>query len=135
MNLPYSFEPLFDLLEKLDLTPDDLVTRKTVSQNTIEKIINGQQVMLTTAAKICISLGCDLADIVELNYDYDPSESLDDGTQNYKPWSSEEEEKLIDEYQNDFPVDVIARNLRRSIGAVQSRISRLVYVGKLNRRK
>ena len=135
MNLPYSFDPLFDLLEKLEMIPDDLVTRKTVSKITMEKIISGQQVMLATAAKICISLGCDFSDVVELNYDYDPTEVIDDGTQNYKPWSSNEEEKLIDEYRDGFPIDDIAKNLKRSVGAVHSRINRLVYIGKLNRRK
>jgi DNA-binding Xre family transcriptional regulator len=135
MNLPYSFNPLFSLLEDLDLTPDNLVTRKIISRQTLEKIINGQQVMLVTPAKICISLGCELTDIIELNYDFNPAEEVDDGTQNYKPWSLEEENKLIDEYQNGFPIEEIAKSLKRSPGAVSSRIGRLIYGRRLEKRQ
>lgn len=134
MNLPYSFAPLFNLLEKLNLSTDDLIKRKILSKNTVDKIVSGQQVMLATAAKICLGLGCDFSDVVELNFDYDPSETVDDGTQNYKPWTKEEEERLIDEYQNEFPIADIAKNLNRAPGAVSSRISRLVYSGKIERR-
>ncbi len=134
MNLPYSFSPLFSLLEKLDLSTDDLVKRKILSKNTVEKIESGQQVMLATVAKICLGLGCDFSDVIELNYDYDPSEAVDDGTQNYKPWTKEEEERLIDEYQSEFPIADIAKNLNRAPGAVSSRISRLVYSGKVEKR-
>ena len=134
MNLPYSFSPLFSLLEKLDLSTDDLIERKILSKNTVDKIVSGQQVMLATVAKICLGLGCDFSDVVELNYDYDPSATVDDGTQNYKPWTKEEEERLIDEYQNEFPIADIAKNLNRAPGAVSSRISRLVYSGKVEKR-
>lgn len=133
MNLPYSFSPLFSLLEKLDLSTDDLIERKILSKNTVDKIVSGQQVMLATVAKICLGLGCDFSDVVELNYDYDPSATVDDGTQNYKPWTKEEEERLIDEYQNEFPIADIAKNLNRAPGAVSSRISRLVYSGKVEK--
>ena len=134
MNLPYSLEPLFSMLEKLELTPDDLISRKVLSQGTVEKIMGGQQIMLATAAKICLALGCDLTDIVSLNYEYDPSEVVNDGTQNYKPWTLEQEKQLVDEYQNDYPIEEIARSLQRSRSAVSSRISRLIYVGRLEKR-
>ncbi len=134
MNLPYSFEPLFDLLEKLDMTPDDLVSKKILSRSTVEKILSGQQVMLATAAKICVSLGCDFDDIIELKYDYDPAETIDDGTQNYKPWSEEEERILIEEYQNMASLNEIAKKLNRSAGAIGSRIGRLVFAGKMTKR-
>lgn len=134
MNLPYSFAPLFGLLEKFDLSTDDLIKRKILSKRTVDKIESGQQVMLATVAKICLGLGCDFSDVVELNYDYDPTETFDDGTQNYKPWTKKEEERLIDEYQSDFAIADIAKNLNRAPGAVSSRISRLVYSGKVKKR-
>ena len=134
MNLPYSFTPLYNILEKLDLSTDDLIKRKILSKSTVDKIESGQQVMLATVAKICLGLGCAFSDVVELNYDYDPSNAVDDGTQNYKPWTKKEEERLIDEYQNDFAIADIAKNLNRAPGAVSSRISRLVYSGKVEKR-
>ena len=135
MNLPYTYEPLFQLLDKLDMTLDDLAEKKVLSAGTIEKIATGQQVMAASVAKICLELGCELNDVIALNYDYDPTEIVDDGTQNYKPWTKEDDERLIDEYQNDFPVSVIAHNLTRSPGAVSSRISKLVFSGKLEKRE
>ena len=53
MNLPYSFTPLYNILEKLDLSTDDLIKRKILSKSTVDKIESGQQVMLATVAKIC----------------------------------------------------------------------------------
>ena len=134
MNLPYSFTPLFSFLDSLDLTIDDLVKRGIISRGTAEKIMNGEQVMLATAAKICISIGCDLTDIVALNYSYDFSEAVDDGTQNYKLWTTDEEEQLIEEYEQGFPLSEIAKNLKRSPGAVSSRIKRMIDSKRLSRR-
>ncbi len=135
MNLPYSFSPLFVLLEKLNLSTDDLVTRKILSKSTVEKIETGQQVALASVAKLCLGLGCDFSDVVELNFAYDPSEPLDDGMQNYKPWTKEEEDRLIDEYQDEFPLADIARHLNRAPGAITSRINRLIYAGRIEKRE
>lgn len=134
MNLPYSFAPLFNLLEKLEMTPDDLVKRKILASNTVEKIKSGQQVMLVTASKLCLELGCDFSDILELNYDYDPSDVIDEGSQNYKPWTKEEEEQLIEEYQKGFNISEIAKNMKRAPGAISSRIRRLIFSGMLEQR-
>ena len=134
MNLPYSFAPLFNLLEKLEMTPDDLIKSKILSSSTVDKIVSEQQVMLATASKLCLALGCDFSDILELNYNYDPSDVIDDGSQNYKPWTKKEEAQLIDEYQNGFTIAEIAKNMQRTQGAISSRISRLIFSGKLEKR-
>lgn len=134
MNLPYSFDPLFCLLNKYDLSMEDLVIRNIISKGTAEKILNGNQVMLSTAAKICIGLGCELSDIVELNYAYNPTDVVDDDTQSYKQWTDEEEERLIDEYNNGFSIPEIARNLKRTPSAITSRIKKLISAKRLFKR-
>ena len=134
MNVPYSFAPLFTLLEEIDMTIEDLIARKIISKSTAGKIATGQQVMIGTVAKICLELGCDFSDVVELNYDFDPSESVDDGTQSYQRWTEEEDDRLVDEYQKGFPIAEIAKDLNREPGAISSRIKMMVYSGRVEKR-
>lgn len=132
MNLPYSFDPLLDLLEKLNMTPDDLVKGKHLSRSTVEKIINHQQVMLATVAKLCISLGCEFSDVVAINYAYDPTvKTTENAMRNYEAWTQEEEEYLVEAFFSGAELDSIAEKLKRSRGAIQSRINWLSLSGRL----
>lgn len=135
MNLPYTFEPLFDYLEKLDMTLDDLVIQKILSKSTVEKIANGQNVMTSTLAKLCIELGCEFPDVIAINYAYDPNEKQESDRQDYMPWSNEEEERLIDAYKEGVDMDTIVREFKRTRGAISSRLNRLEVAGRINRRK
>ena len=145
MSLPYTFEPLFDFLEQLDITLDDLVAQNMLLKQTADKIKNGQPVMLSTAAKLCISLGCDMSDIVALNYAYDPSEQ-DEALKNepvvnvsttknerigYNPWTEEEEERLIEEYYRGEKLTEIAKKHNRTRGGIVARINRLKESGRI----
>ena len=146
MNLPYTFEPLFDFLAQLDMTLDDLVSHNFLSQRALEKIKNGQPVSLATAAALCISLGCDITDIVALNYAYNPAELSDeiktvasagDTTPTkstrigYNPWTEEEEERLIEEYNRGEKLSAIAKKHNRTRGGIIARINRLKESGRI----
>ena len=152
MDLPYTFEPLFAFLEQLDMTPEDLVSQKILLESTLEKIVNGQPVTLSTVAKLCIYLGCDFSEIVSINYAYDSNEQIEQieptepvpatstiptitGRQGYNRWTKEEEDRLIEEYNRGENLVMIAKTHNRSHGAISTRINRLIEWGRLNSNK
>lgn len=135
MNMPFTYDPLFEILDECDMTLDDLYRNKIVSDKTVQMIGDGQQITLSSVAKICRYLGCEFNDVISLNCDYDPNMKMDDGTQNYKEWTPEETMQLIDEYINGFPINTIAKNMGRTSGAISSRISKLIFSGKVERRQ
>ena len=67
----FNYEPLYSLMNKLGISFEDLKKQAKMSQQTIDKIINGDRVMISVVAKICLVLGCDLPDVVGLNYEWD----------------------------------------------------------------
>ena len=147
MNLPYTFEPLFEYLEQLDMTPEDLVSQKFLSAETLKKIVNGEPVQLSTAAALCITLGCELPDIVALNFAYNPA-ALNAATEElkpvkpkapakkdrvgYHPWTKEEEAQLIAEFKSNEKLSEIAKKHNRTKGGIVTRINRLLADGEIN---
>ncbi len=128
------------------MTPDDLVSLQYLSEQTVKKILNGESVSLSTVATLCISLGCELTDIVALNYAYNPaemkeltksSESASDTSRTQKErvgyhlWTKEEEDQLIEEYTRGEALAEIAKKHRRTTGGIVARINRLIEAGRI----
>ena len=62
-----SYNKLWKLLIDKNITKTELKTLAGVSSNTIAKLGRGDSVTTDTLAKICVALGCDITDIMELN--------------------------------------------------------------------
>ena len=67
----YNYEPLYDTMHKLGIDFDDLKKSAKLGQKTVDKLIAGDRVMISVIAKICLVLGCELSDVVALNYEWD----------------------------------------------------------------
>jgi DNA-binding Xre family transcriptional regulator len=61
-----SYNKLFKLLIDKGITKTELRTLAGVSSNVIAKLGRGDSVTTDTLSKICLALGCDITDIMEL---------------------------------------------------------------------
>lgn len=67
----FNYDPLYDTMQKLGIDFDDLRKTAKLGQKTVDKLISGDRVMISVVAKICLLLGCELSDVVALNYEWD----------------------------------------------------------------
>ena len=58
-------------MKKLGISFDDLRKQAKLVPQTVDKLTNGDRVMISVIAKLCLVLGCDLSDVVGLNYEWD----------------------------------------------------------------
>jgi DNA-binding Xre family transcriptional regulator len=61
-----SYKKLWKVLIDKDLKKKDLVTLAGVSSYTVNKLTHGENVTTDVLQKICKSLECDIADIMEM---------------------------------------------------------------------
>lgn len=61
----FSYKNLFKKLIDLDMTNNELMEKANVSKSTFYKIKNGQNVTTDVLLRICITLDCDISEIVE----------------------------------------------------------------------
>ena len=73
-----SYKRLFKLLIDRDMKKKDLCQVANVSPATVVKLSNGDNVMVEVLERICLSLHCNIEDIVEII----PDESPENGTSN-----------------------------------------------------
>ena len=74
----FSYAPLFENLEKLNLEVSDLRKRAHVGDSDIIKLYEGEPLLISTLCKIALSLGLELSDIVAIDYNwtYDEAKEL-----------------------------------------------------------
>ena len=61
-----SYKKLFKLLIDKDMKKKDLSKLTGISNNTIAKLANNENVTMEVIEKICVGLGCTVDDIVEI---------------------------------------------------------------------
>ena len=67
----FNYDPLYTTMKKMGISFDDLRKQAKLGPQTVEKLINGDRVMISVIAKLCLVLGCDYSDVVGLNYEWD----------------------------------------------------------------
>ncbi len=67
----FNYEPLYTTMRDMGISFDDLRKQAKLGPQTVEKLINGDRVMISVIAKLCLVLGCDYSDVVGLNYEWD----------------------------------------------------------------
>ena len=74
----FSYAPLFENLEKFDLSVSDLRRKAHISDSVVINLLEGRPVLISTLCKIALSLGLELNDVVALdhNWRYDESKEL-----------------------------------------------------------
>ena len=74
----FSYEPLFENLEKLGLSVSDLRKKVHISSPDITKLQEGKPVLISTLCKIALMLGIELSDVVEIDnsWNFDESKEL-----------------------------------------------------------
>ena len=72
-DYPHSYQPLFDTLDKLGYSLEDLQKKARLADSTILKISWGKPIMISSICKIAILLGVDITDIVAPDYTWDPN--------------------------------------------------------------
>ena len=62
-----SYKPLWKLLIDRNMKKKDLIALSGVSQSSVSKMGRGENVNTDILNRICLSLNCSIADIVEVN--------------------------------------------------------------------
>lgn len=70
----FDYSPLFELLSRLGLSLEEFRKRCKLAESTCYKITIGKPIMISSLCKICILLGVELADVVAINYDWQPQD-------------------------------------------------------------
>lgn len=77
-----SYKPLWKLLIDRNMKKKDLITLSGVSQSSVSKMGRGENVNIDILNRICLSLNCSIADIVEV---------IPEGNEELPPASEEKE--------------------------------------------
>ena len=67
--MPYNYNKLWKLLIDKGMKKGDLMSVAGVSSNIIAKLGRNEYVSMESLEKICISLNCDIGDIVSIEYE------------------------------------------------------------------
>lgn len=62
----FSYKKLWKLLIDRDMKKKDLCTKAGISTATMSKLVKGESVTTESILKICVALGCDTSDIMEI---------------------------------------------------------------------
>lgn len=65
--MPYNYNKLWKLLIDKGLKKGDLITKAGISSNIVAKLGRNEYVSMESLEKICISLNCDIGDIVSVD--------------------------------------------------------------------
>jgi DNA-binding Xre family transcriptional regulator len=65
-GMEVSYKKLWKLLIDKDMKKKELVAKAGVSDTVIAKLGKGQNVTVETLAKICVTLDCEITDIMEI---------------------------------------------------------------------
>ena len=69
-----SYKPLMKLLIDRDMNTTELSKQAGISSSTMSEIRAHRSVTLETVLKICVALGCNIEDVVEVEFEYEPTE-------------------------------------------------------------
>ncbi|MDD3049255.1 MAG: helix-turn-helix transcriptional regulator [Bacilli bacterium] len=64
--MPISYNKLWKLLIDKNLKKTDLILKANISANVLARLGKNEAVKLESLEKICITLGCDIGDILEI---------------------------------------------------------------------
>ena len=64
--MPISYNKLWKLLIDKNLKKTDLILKANISANVLARLGKNESVKLESLEKICITLGCDIGDILEI---------------------------------------------------------------------
>lgn len=62
-----SYKKLWKILIDRDMNKSDLIRQAKITSNIVAKMGNGEDVSMESLRKICIALGCEIGDIMEVN--------------------------------------------------------------------
>ena len=80
-TMAVSYKKLWKLLIDKEMNKQDLREKTKISKATITKMGKNENVNLDVLSKICISLHCDIGDIVEIVPEAIIKEEIDNGTE------------------------------------------------------
>ena len=63
--MAFSYKPLWKLLIDREMTKKQLMQETGISKSTIDKMGRGEQVSMNVIDRICTSLNCEVADVME----------------------------------------------------------------------
>lgn len=64
-----SYQPLWNTLKQRGMRKEDLRLAAGLTTNMIANMGKGKNISMDTLVRICKTLGCDLADVIELSND------------------------------------------------------------------
>ena len=64
-----SFSPLWDTLNRRDMSTYDLIYKNGISANTIHRIKHNQVITTKTLNELCFILHCSISDVIEYKED------------------------------------------------------------------
>lgn len=64
-----SYQPLWNTLKQRGMRKEDLRLAAGLTTNMIANMGKGKNISMDTLVRICKTLGCDLADVIELSHD------------------------------------------------------------------
>ncbi len=127
MSKVWSYQPLLNLIETRQLDADTLAKSCGMSKDTMAKIMAGEDVKLSTLAKLCLILKCSLDDIVEVHFTEEWEAPKSPNRMSHERWTSIQDEQLIRAIKDGLSLSQIADDLGRSESAVRNRIVRLLF--------
>jgi len=60
-----SYEPLWDTLNKRNMSTYDLIYRHGLSANTVHRLKNGRDITTKTLNELCFILKCSVSEVIE----------------------------------------------------------------------
>lgn len=60
-----SYDPLWNTLNKKDMSTYDLIYKHGLSANTVHRMKNGKAITTKTLDELCFILGCEVSDIIK----------------------------------------------------------------------
>lgn len=71
-----SYKPLLKLLVDREMNTTELAKQAGISSSTMAEIRAHRSVTLETILKICVALGCNIENVVEVEFEYEPTDDV-----------------------------------------------------------
>lgn len=71
-----SYKPLLKLLVDREMNTTELAKQAGISFSTMAEIRAHRSVTLETILKICVALGCNIENVVEVEFEYEPTDDV-----------------------------------------------------------
>lgn len=68
-EMKISYNKLWDLMERKNMEKQELMELAKISQNTMRRLCRNQPVTMHTMEKICLTLKCEISDVLEFMHD------------------------------------------------------------------